>query len=172
MASFLKLDEIPESSVIAELIIQQHNGENILSEEKKEVIRIRNGLANAYIAYMEKKIIEAIRELKKYPSVSKKLNIDSFNEDICFEETKIHFHTIHYGGPYYNGKWNLRNIYEDYKNLFRILQAEMFSKGYFLLDLSDNSKSFNPVIVLFVSKPLSYDNHSTLWHYYNKLNIN
>jgi hypothetical protein len=167
--TFLELEKISHSTEIIKLI--EEKAELKTKEEKaKRLNQIRRGLADAYMAYMNEKIIEAVNKLKTRPNLSIMLKI-SFFDELTYEDTKVPFHSVHYGGRY-EKKWSSRVKDENYIFLFRILQQELDTKGYCLLDESDNSKSHNPFIILYIKKPLDYENRLPLWHGYNRLQIN
>lgn len=83
-------------------------------------------------------------------------------------ERKYKFHSVHYG-PLKNKEkrhWRSRdNIYDRMGVYppFRVLQVEMLNSGYYLMDISDPSKSKRMIVRLFRDKPKF---PLKLWHGY------
>lgn len=126
-----------------------------------------------YLKKMDDAIAKGIQELNEHSNWSKVLLDLSFNMVLDAGETQTQFHNVHYGGPraQLNGKksWKNRVLNPLYVGLFKHLQQSLFEDGYYLLDISDSSKSFTPHIMLYRSKPSEYATEEELWHGYNKI---
>lgn len=137
------------------------------NEEKiKEFERKGKLFADAYKARMMDAIKNAINGMKKSSNkYSVQLNV-SFGESLAVDESKILFHVVHYGGKPLTS-WYKRKSSHLFTGLFKELQKYMLERGYYLLDLSDPSKSHRCTIRLYLGKPTWYDNAEPLWHGYN-----
>lgn len=151
----------------------------VMSDEKhrqkmKLIHETNVQFASCYMNYMYEKISDAISKLQTTMRKSIVLNcVPTHSFGVVTENgPRYHpFHRIHYG-PILNHNWRLRKYVPEFHFLFRKLQQIMFSKGYWLLDLSDPSKSHQLRIVLFVEKPPNYSTIPELWHGYQCLNEN
>lgn len=150
------------------------------NEQKQEEYERKGKLfADAYKTKMINAILDAINDLKKGSNkFSVKLNVN-FKEKLTIDGFTIDFHIVHYGGkPIFEVQessksltlnWSKRTPNPLFAGLFKELQTFMLQKGYYLLDLSDPSKSHFCVINLYLGKPTWYDNAKLLWHGYNHI---
>lgn len=159
---------IPHASSLREMnenSIESTVDEEDMKNKEKELFDKKN--VDAYNTLMFSKIKNAIEVLKQNPE-KKYARLELHSHLSLNEETKTHFHIVHYGGTK-NGSWFNRHINPTYEHVFKNLQRKLFEKGYYLLDISDPSKSFKLNIALYPEKPKWYDTPHILWHNYNKI---
>lgn len=75
-------------------------------------------------------------------------------------------HELHYGKLGDSGEWSDRVVDDEIP--FKIVQMEMASQGFYLLDISDHGKSKKIVIKLYCHKPSLYG-IKHMWHGYDRL---
>lgn len=158
------------------------NAQTEHKQKKEEEISIKKAfgeqqeqeLAELYKKVMIGCIKDAIKTLMNSGSFCTRLNIDENFQSLHGITTK--FHVVHYGGkPIYNTvkqkwDWYCREKNPMFEGLFKELQTVMLERGYYLLDISDPTKSFGLVIKLYLGKPDWYDESVSLWHGFNKVN--
>jgi hypothetical protein len=138
-------------------------------KERKERIIIEAYKYRMRLA-IESAILELMNSSVKYCtqlnlSLKERLSIDDYYG--------IDFHVVHYGGKPifgpYGIEWKNRNPNALFVGLFKELQTALFEYGYYLLDVSDPSKSHAFVVKLYLGKPTGYDDVPVLWHGLNKI---
>lgn len=81
-------------------------------------------------------------------------------------ETELH--CVHYGGKP-KTSWYRRFSNPCFVGIFKEIQQKLATKGYWLLDMSDPSKSFSFVVIISCVKPHWYDTTQPLWHGLNQI---
>lgn len=140
---------------------------------KFEIIGQR--FANHYEGIIKNEILIAIKLLmnsseKNYVTLDldPKRFLESEGSHI-FDFHRIRFHVVHYGGKISEGKWKNRIPNKFFAGLFKSIQKSLFERGYYLLDISDPSKSHKFIVRLYLEKPSWYDDAPMLWHGLNKI---
>jgi hypothetical protein len=182
MSSYNFLANIPS---VGEVHWQQRaNGiKNITAREEKRLCqefacqekeRKERIIVEAYKYRMRLAIESAIQELMN-SSVKYSTNLNLSLKERLFvnDYYGIDFHVVHYGGKPIMGpyglEWKNRNPNPLFVGLFKELQTALFEYGYYLLDVSDPSKSHAFVVKLYLGKPVGYDDDPVLWHGLNKI---
>ena len=177
-------DDIPDVSNV--LKVQSESVEKN-SEKKEQMIKKYEEkgkiYAERYRSYMKYAISDGIHRLSNAHEMRECINLDIHPHDPLYlkineaegieepdeESEKVIFHCVHYGGKH-TGRWTKRTPNPLFVNLFRDLQTELFNaKGYYLLDMSDPSKSNRMVIRLFLGKPQFYEKFEPLWHGFGRI---
>lgn len=173
---------IPPASELA--IIRQANMER--KEQEKEAKKARTEqereqvgklLAEAYKERLEDAVKQAIQALERSTHSCVRLDLNSHEEleaVLPHKIVKTKLHCPHYGGkpklsPSGQVLWKKRDENSLFVGLFKELQTELEARGYWLLDISDSSKSFDFIVKLYCEKPEWYDSTEPLWHGLNKI---
>jgi hypothetical protein len=150
---------------------EKERKERIIFEAYKYRMRLA---IEAYKYRMRLAIESAIQELMNSSvKYSTTLNLSLKERLVATDYYGIDFHVVHYGGKPIMGpyglEWKTRNPNPLFVGLFKELQTALFEYGYYLLDVSDPSKSHAFVVKLYLGKPVGYDNEPVLWHGLNKI---
>lgn len=181
--SLSEIDIIPADVVRvhqANFLDEQQIIHDKIQEEKRlrkeqlhnDYVRKGKKFAEIYNDFMKQKILDGINVLSESSKQYVKLNITN-KAQFYVGDTSLDFHVVHYGGkPSFEGgkpSWKKRIPNELFQGLFKENQKLLLSKGYYLLDVSDSSKSFAIIIKLCLGKPSGYDDELPLWHGLNKI---
>ena len=181
MSSYDFIANIPS---VREVHWQQRENE-IKNEIAREEKRLRQEFAHqekerkerifveAYKHKMSFAIESAIQELMHSVKFCTELNLSLKDRLFIDDYYGIDFHVVHYGGKPifgpYGLEWKKRTPNALFVGLFKELQTALFEYGYYLLDVSDPSKSHAFVVKLYLGKPVWYDDAPVLWHGLNKI---
>lgn len=167
--------------------IQQENKERKEQEKEAREARLQQAqqereqvgklLAEAYKRRLVSSVERAIQALKQSRFSSVRLDLNSHEEleaVLPHKIVKTKLHCPHYGGkpklsPSGQVLWKKRDENSLFVGLFKELQTELEAHGYWLLDISDSSKSFDFIVKLYCEKPEWYDSTEPLWHGLNKI---
>lgn len=177
MDAFAFIESLPSADELVD--IREENSS--LDDEKAEQARIEDKrkallFIECYRRVLMGVIQAAVRELGNSSNkFCTQLELDA-RKHLFVDNglSSIPFHIVHYGGnlvPTSSGQynWKKRESNPMFAGLFKELQTALLARGYYLLDISDPSKSFNFVIKLYLGKPTWYDEAPTLWHGLNKI---
>jgi hypothetical protein len=167
--------------VLSKQIANENENERVMKQKRlnQELVRREKErrdliLVGAYKTRMREAIQDAIHELmNSRVKFCTQLNLSSKERLVVDDYYGTDFHVVHYGGKPkfgpYGSEWRNRVPNPLFVGLFKELQILLLEQGYYLLDISDPSKSFAFVVTLYLGKPTWYDNAPVLWHGLNKV---
>lgn len=151
---------IPE----AKSLVSKYKEEKFKNESNKHMEALR-----AYEFLLREKIMDTIKEMSDENKIKGRLDIN-LNGVINVGGKDKYLHNLQYGFIVKDGKWGDRKpILMEEDMPFRKLQKELLEKGYYLLDESNPKMSKISKIVIYATKPTSYNSNPVLWHGKNVL---
>ena len=130
-----------------------------------------NAKLSAFEEYMTDAIKDAIAYLGSHDTLRAHVRVN-FHDRIVFTVPGIEREftmTMHTGlyGIQQDMDWCCRQ--SQTRCVFKELQAELYEKGYVLLDESDPNRSYREFINIYIGIPSHYDKAPIYWHGLNKL---